>query len=274
MATVVLVVWIFILCIINGDFCVFEDESGSTETKLHLEWFPNNNRVLEQLDIGDYKYFYSVCRNDVSCGSGQDSTGQIEQSASNNICYIVSRFDDTIQPIYNSTTQQWIFYYENGWDFDCQFNRINRTVTIYWHCNMSTDGIITNVTEPDDPCEYIMYIESKWACLGMIPPSNNNDNDDKFWEDELVIIISSSCLIGVILIIVVFFISIKRCQKRKEIKDLINDILKDDDDYGATGTDIDIADNISDISKMQHLTNSEEGNARNKLLTTTAPLYE
>lgn len=281
LASLLLLLDLFIIS--DGNDCIFEDSSGSTEFNLHLEWFPNNNILLERKDDEqDFMYYYSVCENKVGCGTGANATGQIEQSWTNSYCYIVSHFTTDVKPIYNASmgaNGTWIFNYTNGWDFECDPG-FNRQISIYWNCNMSTKGKITKVIEPDAvnrKCVYEMYIDSQWACLGQIPPSK--DDQYNFWEDETIIIISISCLVGIILIIFIIFIWFKRCQKRREVKDLMNDILKDDDEienYG-TGTDIDLHDNISDISKtIPTHRNNEFSNSKSRQLLTSQnpPLYE
>ena len=237
----------------DGNICVFQDASGSTAIDLHLEWFPNNNIILQKKDLNqNFMYYYSVCRNDVQCGSAPNSTGQIEQSWTNNVCYIVSHFNKQIKPIYNASMGHngtWIFKYTNGWSFECR-NDKDREIEIFWHCNMSTNGEMTKVEEPiPESCVYEMHIDSKWACLGQIPPANNNDGYN-FWDEDEIIVISIASTFGIILIVLCTFIWLKRCERRREVKNLMNDILNDDDDtenYG-TGTDIDLHDNISDVN--------------------------
>eukprot|EP00483_Globobulimina_turgida_P000343 UN00343 len=114
---------------------------------------------------------------------------------------------------------------------------------------MSTNGYITLVQEKNAPsCIYEMYIDSKWACLGQIPaPSQNYE----FWKDQMFVIgaVISAGFLGSITTAILIWCFYKRCQRRKKIKELIKDILQDDDDYGATihgSTDIDVNDNVND----------------------------
>ena len=250
----ILVVWYSsIISITDSNTCVFQDASGSTAIDLHLEWFPNNKIVLRKKDLNQpFMYYYSVCRNDVHCGSDPNSTDKLNNRNKQCVLYRIT-FQQQIEPIYNASMGHngtRIFKYVNGWSFHCQ-NGIDREIHIFWHCNISINGEITKVEEPNvetDPCVYEMYIDSKWACLGQIPPQNNNDTHS-FWEDEDIIFISIGTLFGIILIVLCIFIWFKRCERRREVKNLINDILKDDDDienYG-TGTDIDLHDNISTL---------------------------
>ena len=245
------------------DTCIFDDMSLSTEYQLHLSWFPQNSIILEAFDKERiFQYFYSPCADDTQCGSSLDSVGQVEQSAHNNDCYIVSTFDSSVQPIYNSSTQTWKFYYDNGWSFDCAQNR---AISIYWHCNMSTNGFISSIHEIDGSpsCVYEMHIESKWSCLGQIPPQIEGP---QFWEDPKFIMFAVviGAIFGCIFLLILSCCLYKRLQRRKKIRNLIQAILHESGDYGArdedVDTDIDLNDNVTDdtIDKLRKHLNQND----------------
>eukprot|EP01084_Bolivina_argentea_P209829 357345_1 len=177
---------------INGSYeCVFQDRYHTTSAKLDLGYFIDNNITLSiasSIWNSDTLYYYTPCANGVSCSDMQAPPGQVLQSSSN-ICYVISKWNGTIEPEYNSHTQTWQFYYSNGGLCgDDSFGEIY----INWHCNLAKDGVITYMNQTNgSTCLYEMQVESRWAC---VLPS------ESFWTPTNTIYVSIGVVIAVIII--------------------------------------------------------------------------
>ena len=89
--------------------CVFVD--GNSGNILYLD-------ALQQETIigadSEYIYQYTPCNNRHSCDS--DASGMCIQTDPKNeeVCVVIARWDDRIQPTYESDDETWTFQYLNG----------------------------------------------------------------------------------------------------------------------------------------------------------------
>ena len=135
MSAVQIVLFLVVICLIvsKSNDCVFIDDN--TGNVLYLD-------ALDHIEItkpdSDYIYHYTPCRNGDSC-EGSGSSGmciQTKTDADNEqICVVVARWDDRIQPTYESDDETWTFQYSNG-DI-CYVTSLHiSTITIHIICSM------------------------------------------------------------------------------------------------------------------------------------------
>eukprot|EP01084_Bolivina_argentea_P039674 73315_1 len=130
------------------------------DQKVVLDLTPLANITLDILDVVGHHYHYSICRNNVTCRGQRVMTGQTQPSDPT-ACYIIGRWNSTIQPSYESMDgAMWKFRYNNG-DTDC--GNPARTWVPVFICNPATKYSVGNVEEPTS-CVYEVLIETEYAC--------------------------------------------------------------------------------------------------------------
>ena len=71
--------------------------------------------TTDNFDVDPHKYYFSVCSNGVSCDNEDVMVGQDGREGAKGRCYILARWDSSIQPTYDSSNGGiWTFRYQNG----------------------------------------------------------------------------------------------------------------------------------------------------------------
>eukprot|EP01084_Bolivina_argentea_P301767 520697_1 len=136
---------------------VFDDDTGQNVV---LDLSPLNHKTFDITDAEQHHYYYSVCQNSESCNGNSVMTKQTNNYG--NDCYILGRWNSSIQPTYQSINGgTWTFIYLNG-ESDCG-NPV-RAWSPTFVCAPDSNYNITNVTEVPGTCFYQVLIQTKLAC--------------------------------------------------------------------------------------------------------------
>ena len=166
-----------VICAASSEFCIYGDDTQSTDEELNLGFFRGNNSSLTWRNTL-FDYQYTPCnQSGVHCDT-TNTNAQLIQFAPKNICSAFVSWDNLQKSSYNDITQVWTLYYlDESYQYCVDHNNTfldnGRQVRLRWHCNMDINsGYIKNVDEISG-CEWDFYIESKWACLGQSPSTTS-----------------------------------------------------------------------------------------------------
>eukprot|EP01084_Bolivina_argentea_P308460 533408_1 len=188
MMTVQACLFVIIVSMVAG--CSFKD----TKSSLVLDLTALAHTVLSLQDVGtNWTYSFTPCRQGNECTNiGPTDTGMsIRTNDKNNNCEILSNWDDSIRPVFTEIDDTWTFEYQNG--NICN----NKTIPIfyaYFACNMKVGDYKIIQARELDPCQYAMFIESQWACPGMI-----YEQDKISFGTYFIIVIFTGILLYVII---------------------------------------------------------------------------
>eukprot|EP00483_Globobulimina_turgida_P008483 UN08500 len=151
--------------------CVFTD--SNTGAVLYLDALQTATLIFTADEFNDkHTYTFTPCRDAAgecpnSSGSNGKNTGQVIQTFNDDpeICTVISFFDSTVQPMYNSMGNgTWQFQYQNGDDEGCG---TPRSFYAYFICDMTAgDYQVVSAGELGPSCTYEFNVRTKWACPG------------------------------------------------------------------------------------------------------------
>ena len=130
------------------------------------------------VDNEDHNFTFSICNNDQICQNEPVMVSAIDVRDPD-FCYIIARWDDSIQPQYNTSiinTDQWTFTYQNG-DADCGPPTPRTWIPTFICSNSET--MMGEVTEVGGlgSCIYEVDIFTRYAC-------SNYTTNPCIWNDN------------------------------------------------------------------------------------------
>jgi len=164
-----------------------DDGSGGSVT-LDLSGLSGKTLHASDTEDGGHDYAWSVCTNSQSCDGDTVMVAQRPSSGSDDACYILGRWDASIEPTYDASAQTFAFKYDNG-ATDCGFPA--RTWAPTMKCQCGTSASLASVKELPGSCYYEVEIGTKYACTGGCPDDDSLDGLSGGW---IFIIILVSCI--------------------------------------------------------------------------------
>jgi len=143
-----------------------DDGNGGTVT---LDLSPLSGKTIHASDTedGGHDYAWSVCTNSQSCDGDTVMVAQRPASSSDDACYILGRWDASIEPTYDASAGTFAFKYDNG-ATDCGFPARTWAPTLKCQCGTAA-SFTGGVKELPGSCYYEVEIGSKYACNGGCP---------------------------------------------------------------------------------------------------------
>eukprot|EP01084_Bolivina_argentea_P308430 533337_1 len=125
----------------------------------------------------DGTFFYSICANEAgSCSDGDPLMTRQVPNYDPNWCYPIGRWNPSINPIYDSSTGNWQFAYENG--DECKPS-LNRSWAPTFICNPNVElewGKVTYELTLES-CRYELTLETRYACPNWTTTTISPENE-------------------------------------------------------------------------------------------------